>query len=137
MALLIILRWLMTIGKIDGRWKVNGVDIPQPQEVHIEHTNVASDDSGRSEDGVMKLTWVRTDVKKVAMKWKVLTGNEVAAIKGLMQGKTYTFTYYDAGIQTMTAYTGDNDYDIYSYNPNLYGNDGGLYRDFSIDAVEM
>ena len=137
MALLINRGGFMTIGKIDGRWKVNGVDIPQPQEVHIEHTNVVSDDSGRSEDGVMKLTWVRTDVRKVAMKWHSLTGNEVAAIKGLMQGKTYTFTYYDAGVQTMTAYTGDNDYNIYSYNPKIYGNDGGLYTDFSIDAVEM
>lgn len=125
------------IGKIDGRWKVGGVNIPQPQEVNIEHTNVASDDSGRAENGVMKITWLRTDVRKVKMKWHSLTGNEVAFIRGLMQGKEYEFTYYDAGVQTMNAYTGDNDYNIYSYNPNIYGDEGGLYTDFSIDAVEI
>ena len=127
----------MAIGKIDGRWKVGNTFIPQPQEVHIEHTNVTSDDSGRDENGVMHITWKRTDVRKVAMKWKALTGNEVEFIRNLMQGKSYTFTYYDNGSKTMTAYTGDNDYNIYSYNPNLYGNEGGLYTDFSIDAVEM
>ena len=128
---------MSAIGKVDGRWKVNGSNIPQPQEVHIEHTNVASDDSGRSEDGKMKLTWIRKDVRKVSMKWHSLTGNEVAYIRGLMQGNEYDFTYWDAGEQSMRAYTGDNDYNIYSYNPKIYGNEGGLYIDFSIDAVEI
>ena len=127
----------MGIGKIDGRWKVNGANIPQPQEVHIEHTNVVGDDSGRNEKGEMKIVWLRKDVKKVSMKWKALTGNEVAFIRNLMQGNEYTFTYWDAGVQTMKAYTGDNDYSVYSYNPNIYGSENGLYIDFSIDAVEM
>ena len=126
-----------TIGKIDGRWKVNGTDIPQPQSVKIEHTNVAGEDSGRDENGTMHIIWKRTDVKKISMKWSSLTGNEVKQIRNLMQGKVYKFTYWDAGTQTITAYTGDNDYSIYSYNPKLYGNQGGLYTDFSIDAVEM
>ena len=29
----------MAIGKIDGRWKVNGVNIPQPQENYIQNEN--------------------------------------------------------------------------------------------------
>lgn len=125
------------IGKKDGRWKVNGHSIPQPQSVDIEHTNVASEDSGRAENGVMKITWVRRDVKKIKMKWSALTGNEVHEILNLMQGKEYTFTYWDAGSKSINAYTGDSDYHIYSYNPKLYGNQGGLYTDFSIDAVEL
>lgn len=118
-------------------WWVDGNMIPIPQEVHIEHTNVAGEDSGRAEDGVMKIIWKRTDVRKVSMKWHALTGNEVAAIRNLMQGKEYQFTYFDAGAQTMSAYTGDNDYNIYSYNPLIFGDQGGLYTDFSIDAVEL
>lgn len=125
------------LGKKDGRWKVNGHIIPQPQEVGIEHTNVAGEDSGRAENGVMNITWIRKDVRKVKMKWKALTGAEVEEIRNLMQGNVYTFTYWDNGSKQMTAYTGDNDYNIYSYNPKIYGKDGGLYTDFSIDAVEM
>ena len=125
------------IGKKDGRWKVNDTDIPQPQSVNISHTNVAGADSGRAENGVMNIIWVRRDVRKVSMKWKALTGKEVEEIRNLMQGKEYKFTYWDNGEKTMTAYTGDNDYNIYSYNPKIYGSDGGLYTDFSIDAVEM
>ena len=118
-------------------WKVNGVKIPIPQECHIEHTNVTSEDSGRDENGVMHITWKRTDVKKVSMKWKALTGNEVQSILNLMQGKIYSFDYYDAGAKSMTAYTGDNDYNVYMYNDKMYGGSGGLYTDFSIDAVEI
>lgn len=125
------------IGKKDGRWKVDGHNIPQPQSVDIEHTNVASPDSGRAENGVMKIVWVRKDVRKVKMRWNALTGNEVTEIRNLMQGKEYTFTYWDAGTQSMKAYTGDNDYHIHSYNPKIYGDQGGLYTNFSIDAVEM
>lgn len=118
-------------------WKVDGVKIPIPHEVHIEHTNVAGEDSGRAEDGVMKIIWKRTDVRKVSMKWHSLTGNEVAMIRNLMQGKEYKFNYYDAGMQEMQAYTGDNDYTVYAYNPRIYEDQGGLYTDFSIDAVEL
>lgn len=127
----------MPIGKKDGRWKVNGTNIPQPQSVSIEHTNVAGPDSGRAENGVMTITWVRRDVRKVSMKWKVLTGDEVTQIRNLMQGKEYTFTYWDGESKTMKAYTGENDYNIYCYSKKLYKNEGGLYTDFSINAVEM
>lgn len=127
----------MGIGKKDGRWSVGGVTIPQPQEVTIEHTNVTTEDSGRNEKGIMEITWLRTDIRKVSMKWKALTGNEVAEIRGLMQGKEYDFSYWDAGQQTMHAYTGENDYSIYSYHPDIFGNEGGLYTDFSINAVEL
>lgn len=126
-----------TIGKKDGRWKVDGHVIPQPQSVDIEHTNVASEDSGRDENGTMHIVWKRKDVRKVKMTWSSLTGNEVKEIRELMQGKVYSFTYWDTESKTMTAYTGDNNYHIYSYNPKLYGNQGGLYTNFSIDAVEM
>ena len=118
-------------------WKVDGAKIPVPHEVNVEHTNVTTEDSGRAENGVMKITWLRTDVRKVKMTWHSLTGDEVKAIRNLMQGKEYKFEYYDAGAESMSAYTGDNDYNIYSYNPNIYGNEGGLYTDFSIDAVEI
>ena len=118
-------------------WKVNGTKIPIPQEVKIEHTNVADSDSGRNEKGVMKITWLRRDVKKVSMKWNALTGNEVEAIVNLMQGKEYTFSYYDNGAKSFSGYTGDSDYSIYAYHPNIYGDQGGLYTDFSIDAVEL
>ena len=119
-------------------WKVNGTKIPIPHEVHIEHTNVAGEDSGRDENGTMHIIWIRKDVRKVSMKWHSLTGKEVEAIRNLMQGQEYKFDYYDAGAQSIAkAYTGDNDYSIHAYHPKIYEDQGGLYVDFSIDAVEL
>lgn len=129
----------MSIQKKDtrGRWAVNGTPIYVPTSVQIEHTNVAAEDSGRTEDGVMHITWVRRDVVKVHLKYSALTGAECDFMRSLMQGKEYTFTYYDNGVHTINAYTGDNDYTIYSTNDKIYGTEGGLYQDMSIDAVEL
>lgn len=127
------------IGKMDtkGYWMVNSASIYVPSEVQVTHTNVVSKDSGRTEDGINHITWIRRDVRKVSLKYYALTGNEVKYMRDLMQGKEYTFHYFDAGREHFSAYTGDNDYQIYAYHPTLWEDEGGLYRDFQIDAVEM
>lgn len=129
----------MGIGRLDtkGYWAVNDSPIYVPSKVKVTHTNVVSKDSGRTEDGINHITWIRRDVRKVSMTFNALTGNEVKRMRDLMQGKEYTFHYFDAGKESFSAYTGDNDYDIYAYHPQLYEDEGGLYVDFQIDAVEM
>lgn len=128
----------MGIGRKDknGYWAVNGTPIYVPSEVTVTHTNVVSKDSGRTEDGINHITWIRRDVRKVALKYNALTGEEVEFMRNLMQGKEYTFHYYDAGKQSFSAYSGDCTYTEYSYHPSIYGDEGGLYTDFQIDAVE-
>lgn len=129
----------MSIGRKDtkGYWAVDSTPIYVPSEVTVTHTNVASKDSGRTEDGYNHITWVRRDVRKVSLTYHALTGDEVKFMRNLMQGKEYTFHYFDAGKESFSAYTGDNDYEIYAYSPQLYEDEGGLYRNFKIDAVEM
>lgn len=56
----------MTINKLDttGSWAVNGTPIYIPSAgVKVAHTNVAGSGSGRTEDGVMHIDWVRRDVR--------------------------------------------------------------------------
>ena len=134
------------IGKLDtlGRWGIgvagsnqltHHIYIPQGMP-KIEHTNVASSDSGRMEDGIMRITWVRTDVRKVGLTYTALTGNELNYLRNLMQGKIYEFFYYDCGeVKHFTAYTGEHSYS--AYLTCMYENEGGFYRDISINAVEL
>lgn len=129
----------MGIAKLDtqGHWMVDNSEIyiPAPN-LQIQHTNVASSDSGRTEDGVMHIDWVRRDVRKVNLKYSAITGNEVAYMLNLMQGKEFTFKYYDLGsVQTISAYCGESTYSY--YNSSLYASEGGLYTDFSINVIEM
>ena len=124
------------MAKLDtaGEWKVNSSPLYVPSAgIRVEHTNLAGSSSGRTEDGIMHIDWVRRDIRKVNLQWKVLTGTELNYILGLMQGKEFTLTFKDRGIvQTMSAYSSESSYTYYSA---ALGED--IYTDISINAIEM
>jgi hypothetical protein len=124
------------MAKLDtaGEWKVNNSPLYVPSAgIRVEHSNLAGSSSGRTEDGIMHIDWVRRDIRKVNLQWKVLTGTELNYILGLMQGKEFTLTFKDRGVvQTMSAYSSESSYTYYSA---ALGED--IYTDVSINAIEM
>jgi hypothetical protein len=124
------------MAKLDtaGEWKVNSSPLYVPSAgIKVEHTNLAGSSSGRTEDGVMHIDWVRRDIRKVNLQWKVLTASELDYVLGLMQGKEFTLTFKDRGrVQTMSAYSSESSYTYYSA---AFGED--IYTDVSINAIEM
>lgn len=124
------------MAKLDttGTWKVNDSPLYVPSAgIQVSHSNLAGSSSGRTEDGIMHIDWVRRDIRKVHLMWKVLTGSEMDYIMGLMQGKEFTLTFKDRGkVQTMTAYSAESSYTYYSA---ALGED--IYTDVSINAIEM
>ena len=119
----------------NGYWKVNGTAIYVPTEIDVEHDNIVSSDSGRTESGMMHINWVRRDVRKVDLTYESITAAEVEYMLNLMQGREFTFTYYDNGVKTMSAYCGKCSYS--QKNLSVYANEGGLYKDFKINVIEM
>jgi hypothetical protein len=68
------------VAKLDtaGEWMINDNHLYIPSAgIKVEHTNLAGSSSGRTEDGVMHSDWVRRDIRKVCLQWKVLTGTEL------------------------------------------------------------
>ena len=124
------------MAKLDntGSWKVDGSPLYVPSNgIQVEHTNLAGSSSGRTEDGIMHIEWVRTDIRKVNLRWKVLTASELNYILGLMQGREFVLTFRDRGaVQTMNAYSAESSYTYYS---SALGED--IYTDISINAIEM
>ena len=58
----------------DGYWMVGSTHIYIPSvETKVEHSNVTGSSTGRSEDGVMRIDWIRRDVRKVYLKYKYMT----------------------------------------------------------------
>lgn len=127
----------MAVGILDTKnhWMVGTSHIYVPQGFKVEHTNVASADSGRTEDGVMHITWVRRDIRKCYFTFNVLTGNEWSYMLNLMQGKEFTLTYYDNGVKTMNGYCGECNYEVYA--ETIREDEGGLYRNISINVEEI
>ena len=124
------------MAKLDtaGEWKVNNHHLYIPSAgIKVEHTNLAGSSSGRTEDGIMHIDWIRRDIRKVNLQWKVLTATELKYVLGLMQGKEFTLTFKDQGmVQTMNAYSSESSYTYYSA---ALGED--IYTDVSINAIEM
>jgi hypothetical protein len=124
------------MAKLDttGTWKVNDKPLYVPSAgIQVSHTNLAGSSSGRTEDGIMHIDWIRRDIRKVHLQWKVLTGSEMDYVMGLMQGKEFTLTFKDRGkVQTMNAYSSESSYNYYSA---ALGED--IYTDVSINAIEM
>ena len=129
----------MAVGKLDtqGRWMVDSTEIFIPSvSCKVDHTNVVSADSGRTEDGYNHIEWVRRDVRKVYLTYSALTGNELAFLVSTMQGKEFTFTYWDMGqIQSFYGYVGEMHYT--QFTSEGYKNEGGLYQDISVNVVEI
>ena len=123
------------MAKLDilGEWKVGNSPLYVPSAgIQVEHTNLAGSSSGRTEDGVMHIDWIRRDIRKVHLRWKVLTASELSYILGLMQGKEFVLTFKDRGaVQTMNAYSSESSYTYYSA---ALGED--IYTDVSINAIE-
>lgn len=123
------------MAKLDttGSWKVNTSPLYVPSNgIQVEHTNLAGSSSGRTEDGIMHIEWVRRDIRKVNLRWKVLTASELNYILDLMQGKEFRLTFRDRGsIQEMDAYSAESSYTYYS---SALGED--IYTDISINAIE-
>lgn len=118
-----------------GYWAVNGTPIYTPTDVGFDHDNIVSPESGRVESGYNRITWVRRDVRKVNLTYKLLTGAEAQYLKNLMQGQEFTFTYYDNGIQSFYGYCGKCNWTL--KNLSVYPDEGGLCADFKANVVEM
>lgn len=126
----------MNIGKLDSAWTVNGTPIYCPgPDTQISHENVVGAKSGRGEDGVMHIIWVRRDILKVSLNYKALTGEEWRYLKNLMQGKDYQFSCPDGSGH---CYTGSGmKYTFYGNQKAFPKYPGGIYTGVTIDVIEM
>lgn len=128
----------LSINTLDtaGKWMVDSSHIYIPSTpCKVEHSNIAGSSSGRDETGIMHIDWVRTDVRKVFLKYNAITESELSYMMNLMQGKEFTFKFLDQGaVQTIDAYVGESSYEFYSYS-SAYAE--GVYLNFEIHVIEL
>lgn len=101
----------------------------------VEHSNVVGSSTGRSEDGIMRIDWVRRDVRKVFLHYNAMSASELAVMLTALQGKEFTFKYLDMGsVVTMSAYCGECNYQFYT-NSSLY--DEAIYTEVEFHVIEL
>jgi hypothetical protein len=96
--------------------------------------SLASEDSGRTLDGVMHIYWVQRDLKKIEIVLPPCTSGLLNELKNLVQGKEYYIRWksFEGGWLTRYVYTSNLNADMYS--GVLYG---GLWQDFEFHAIEL
>ena len=124
------------MAKLSNIYKVNGIPIYEPSyKVSEEEDSLADENSGRTDDGVMRINWIRTSIKKWNLVYQGLTHQEFAYMRNLLQGKSnFTFTgLFHGSIISTSCYCSKNSGVAYSYSPSGQHN---YYIDVSFNIIE-
>lgn len=121
----------------------NGVDwynFPA-KSLKESYESLASDDSGRTLDGIMHIYWVQRDLRKIEIVLPPCTAEMIKTLTSIIQGKEYLIKYKSSDNPELPG----NNYWTYKrvytsnastsmYNGVLYG---GLWQDFEFHAIEL
>lgn len=106
-----------------------------PKSMKIDYDSLASENSGRTLDGVMHIYWIFNRIRKVEIELKPATADYVAQILSMVQGQQYDLKYWDVlenKQMTIHVYTSNSSADIYS---GVVRN--GLYQGVKFNAIEI
>lgn len=117
-----------------GSFQVNGSEFPA-KSINVSYESIASEDSGRTDDGVMHINWVMRRVRKVSITLPPQDATGIALVLNAVQGKEYNLTYWDVlanAEKTIHVYTSTSSASMYS--GVLYN---GLWQDVTFNAIEV
>lgn len=86
---------------------IDGAAMPVPHEYQVTLSDLDSDGTGRTEDGVLVRERVRGGVAKIAVHWYALTTAECAAILNATAPDRFTVDYFFGETRTAAMYAGD------------------------------
>lgn len=119
-----------------GHFKINDTYEFVPKTLEVNYESLVSDNSGRTDDGVMHIYWVKRRVRKVKIEMPPMKNStELAQLFALVQGREYTLTYWDPlenSEKTINVYTSNSATDMYS--GVLYN---GLWQGIKFNAIEL
>lgn len=106
-----------------------------PKDLVLNYESLASDNSGRTLDGVMHIYWVFNKIRKLEITLAPTTADKIAEIFSRVQGQEYDITYWDLvenGEKTIHCYTSNSHADCYSGRVK-----NGLYEGATFNAIEI
>lgn len=116
--------------KFSTEYFIDGSPLYEPDAdggVQPEWNSLAAENSGRTQDGIMHIKWLFSNLPKYKFSYNALTKDQLLYMRNLVQGKTFMFTCPDGTFEAYCSTTGTSQYSSYFY--------GGLYRDFKFDII--
>lgn len=116
-----------------GNFIIDGVEF-EPKSLKVGFESLASEDSGRTDDGTMHVNWILSRIRKIEIEMPPCSAAEANAILSRVQGRIYSITYFDPLANselTKEVYTSNSAADCYS---GIIRN--GLWQGISFSAIE-
>lgn len=117
-----------------GNFKIGSTEY-KPKSLKVTYDSLATANSGRSDNGTMNITWVRTNIRKVEVIMPPMKMAQLAALLNAVSGKKYNMTFHDPRTNTevtVQMYTSNASGECYS--GVLYN---GLYQGVEFHAIEV
>lgn len=106
-----------------------------PKNLTLNFESLASDNSGRTLDGVFHVYWVFNKIRKLEIELAPTTPDKIAEVFSRVQGQEYDITYWDLienNEKTIHCYTSNSHADCYSGRVR-----NGLYQGAKFNAIEI
>lgn len=117
-----------------GKFKIGNVEFTA-KSIATKYDSLATENSGRTDDGVMHIYWIRNNLRKYEIEMPPCTAAEASAILSAVQGQLYQLTIFDVKSNsevTVNVYTSNSEGDCYS--GVLYN---GFYQGIKFSAIEV
>lgn len=110
---------------------IDGVELPAPMTYSVEYNDLDSDDTGRSEDGMLHRVRVRSRVAKIKASWKQLDQEKADLILTAIAPDEFEVVYYFGTQKTATMYAGSQSCECVRVN------NGQAKWNVSFDLIEF
>ena len=118
-----------------GHFKINDDKEFVAKSLKVNYESLSGEDSGRTDDGVMRINWIFRRIRKVEIEMPPMTSQELSRLLSRVQGQEYYLTYYDPldNVERKAkVYTSNSKTDLYS---GITMN--GLWQGVSFNAIEL
>lgn len=118
-----------------GHFKINDDKEFVAKSLKVNYESLSGEDSGRTDDGVMRINWIFRRIRKVEIEMPPMTSQELSRLLSRVQGQEYYLTYYDPldNVERKAkVYTSNSKTDLYS---GIIMN--GLWQGVSFNAIEL
>lgn len=116
-----------------GTFMIDGIEFT-PSSLKVNFESLATDDSGRTADGVMHINYIFSKIRKLEIAMPPCSAAEASALLSKVQGRVYNITYFDplANAEiTIEVYTSGSSGSCYS---GVVRN--GLYTGITFNAIQ-
>lgn len=118
-----------------GDFKIGEVVFNYAKSIKPSFDSLASEDSGRTDDGKMHITWIKPKLRKWEIELRPCSSTEAYNVLSKVQGKIYSLTIWDISSNsevTVQCYTSNSQGDCYSGVLH-----DGLWQGVSFSAIEV